>query len=74
MDMINSSLTALNALATKISPGAISTAGVVTSTAASPAAVVNFKNGGGGIGGDLSDLKQQYVTASKTSQVIDTMR
>ena len=73
MDMINSSLTALNALATKISPGAISTAGVVTSTAASPAAVVNFKNGGGGIGGDLSDLKQQYTT-SKTSQVIDTMR
>ena len=71
MDMINSSLTALNALATKISPGAISTAGVVTSTAASPAAV-NFKNGGG-IGGDLSDLKQQY-TPSKTSQVIDTMR
>ena len=73
MDMINSSLTALNALATKISPGVVSTAGVVTSTATSPAAV-NFKNGvGGGIGGDLIDLKQQF-TASKTSQVIDTMR
>ena len=70
MDMINSSLTALNALATKISPGVVSTAGVVTSAAASPAAV-NFKNGGGI--GDLSDLKQQYTT-SKTSQVIDTMR
>ena len=70
MDMINSSLTALNALATKISPGVVSTAGVVTSAAASPASV-NFKNGGGI--GDLSDLKQQYTT-SKTSQVIDTMR